>query len=87
MNFGMIILNQNIKTMQNYATWILTASLFILKLKIFIKISYQYHIISKSYQNHNKDLKVKDIVYILNKSIKLHYVVMALKKYNLLIKL
>ena len=34
--FGMIILNQNIKIMQNYVIWILTALLFILKLKIFI---------------------------------------------------
>ena len=33
----MISLNQNTKTKQNYATWILTASLFILKLKIFMK--------------------------------------------------
>ena len=33
-----VILNRNIKTMQNYVTWILTALLFILKLKIFIKI-------------------------------------------------
>ena len=38
MNFGMIILNQNIKTMQNYVICILTDSSFILKLKIFIKI-------------------------------------------------
>ena len=38
MNFGIIILNQSIKTMHNYATWILTALLFILKLKIFMKI-------------------------------------------------
>ena len=37
MNFGMIILNQNIKTMQNYVILILTALLFILKLKIFYK--------------------------------------------------
>ena len=37
MNFGMITLNQNIKTEQNYVTWILTALLFILKLKIFLK--------------------------------------------------
>ena len=29
MNFGMITLNQNIKTKQNYVTWILTALLFI----------------------------------------------------------
>ena len=41
MNFGTIILNQNIKTMQSYAIWILTASLFILKPKIFIKILHQ----------------------------------------------
>ena len=34
MNFCMIILNQNMKTMQNYATWILALLLFILKLKI-----------------------------------------------------
>ena len=38
MNFGMITLNQNNKTMQNYISWILTALLFILKLKIFMKI-------------------------------------------------
>ena len=38
MNFGMIILNQNIKTMQKYVIWILTALLIILNLKIFIKI-------------------------------------------------
>ena len=47
MNFGMITLNQSIngvalnggalKTEQNYVTWILTALLFILKLKIFIE--------------------------------------------------
>ena len=33
----MIILSQSIKTGQNYVTRILTALLFILKLKIFIK--------------------------------------------------
>ena len=38
MNFGRIILNQSIKTMQNYATCIQISLLFILKLKIFIKI-------------------------------------------------
>ena len=38
MNFGMFTSNQNIKTKQNYVTWILTALLFILKLKIFMKI-------------------------------------------------
>ena len=37
MYFGMITLNQNIKTEQNYATWILTALLFISKPKIFMK--------------------------------------------------
>ena len=35
MNFGMIILNQSIKTMQNYVVWILTSLLFTLRLKIF----------------------------------------------------
>ena len=30
MNFGMISLNQSMKTEQNYVTWILTALLFIL---------------------------------------------------------
>ena len=35
--FGMFTLNQNIKTEQNYVTWILAALLFILKLKIFMK--------------------------------------------------
>ena len=38
MNFGMIVVNQSIKTMQNYVTWIQKALLFILKLKIFMKI-------------------------------------------------
>ena len=38
MNFRMITLNQYIKAEQNYSTWILTALLFILKLKIFTKI-------------------------------------------------
>ena len=37
MNLGMITLNQSTKTKQNYVTWILTALLPILKLKIFIK--------------------------------------------------
>ena len=35
MNFGMITSNQNVETEQNYATWVLTALLFIL---IFMKI-------------------------------------------------
>ena len=38
MNCGMIKLNQNIKTEQSYVTWVLTALLFILKLKTFMKI-------------------------------------------------
>ena len=38
MNFGMIVLNQSIKTMQNYVTWIQKVLLFILKLKVFMKI-------------------------------------------------
>ena len=37
MSFGIIILNQSINTMQNYATWIQIALSFILKLKMFIK--------------------------------------------------
>ena len=35
MNFGMISLNQSTETKQNYATWIMTALLFIIKPKIF----------------------------------------------------
>ena len=38
MNFGLIILNQSISKMKNYATWIQIASLFILRLKMFIRI-------------------------------------------------
>ena len=38
MNFGMIILNQDISKMQNYAIWIQTALSLILKLKISMKI-------------------------------------------------
>ena len=37
MNIDMVILNQSIKTEQNYATWILTALVFMLKIKIFMK--------------------------------------------------
>ena len=37
MYVGMIILNQNMNKMQNYAIWIQIALSFILKLKIFIK--------------------------------------------------
>ena len=35
--FGMLILNQSIKTMQNYATWIQIDLSLILKLKMFMK--------------------------------------------------
>ena len=38
MNSGKILLNQNIKTMQNYVIWIMTALLFRLKQEIFTKI-------------------------------------------------
>ena len=37
MIYGTIILNQSIKTKQNYAKWVLTALLFILKPKISMK--------------------------------------------------
>ena len=37
MSFGMIILNQSINTLQNYATWIQIALSFVLKLKMFMK--------------------------------------------------
>ena len=66
MNFDMIILNQSIKAMQNYATWIQTALLFILKLKISIKIL-QIML--------NKDLIhqiMKSLDYYLQESIKSH---------------
>ena len=39
MNYGTIILNQSIKTMQNYVTRMQIALLLILKLKIFTMIS------------------------------------------------
>ena len=38
MNFGMIILNQSISKMKNYVTWIQTALVFILQLKMFMEI-------------------------------------------------
>ena len=61
MNFGKIILNQNIKTMQNYVIWILTALLFILKQKIIIKILHMMfkkdmtHQIIKLTDHHQKE--------------------------------
>ena len=39
MSFDMIILNQSIRTMQNYATWIEIALLFILKLYVYEDIA------------------------------------------------
>ena len=42
MNFGMIILNQNIKTMLNYGIWIQVVLLFALKLKIGTKILHMF---------------------------------------------
>ena len=41
----------------------------------------------KSYQNHNKDLKMKHVVHILKKSIRLQWVVMMIKDHALLIEL
>ena len=38
LNFGMFILHQSFRTMQNYATWMQIALLFILQLKMFMKI-------------------------------------------------
>ena len=38
MNFGMIILNQSLKTIEDDVTWIQTVLLFTLKLKMFMKI-------------------------------------------------
>ena len=37
MNFSMTILNQSIKTIQNYAIWIQITLLLILKLRISVK--------------------------------------------------
>ena len=67
----MIILNQSIKTMQNYATWILTALLFILKLKINIRLNYTHFLIMKIPNekelqqiaiNHSSDIDLEDFV-------------------------
>ena len=41
----------------------------------------------KSYYNYNKILKVKNVMYILNKSTRLHQVVMMIKDHKVLIKL
>ena len=38
MNLSKIMLGQSVKMMQNYVTWIQRALLFILRLKIFMKI-------------------------------------------------
>ena len=67
----MIILNQSIKTMQNYATWILTALLFTLKLKINIRLNYTHFLIMKIPNekelqqitiNHSSDIDLEDFV-------------------------
>ena len=39
MNFGVMVLNGSIRTMQNYATWIQTTLLFILKLNFYEDIA------------------------------------------------
>ena len=44
MSFGVIMLNQNMNTMQNYVIWTQIALLFVLKLKMFMKI---LHVIFK----------------------------------------
>ena len=38
LNFGMITLNQSIKTEQNYVNWIVTALSFMLRLKMFMRV-------------------------------------------------
>ena len=54
----MILLNYTTKTKQNHATWILTALLFILKLKIFMK---KLLIMSKNGLTHQTTAKlIKD---------------------------
>ena len=55
MSFGVIMLNQNMNTMQNYVIWTQIALLFALKLKMFMKI---LHVILK-----------KDLVHQIMKSI------------------
>ena len=49
-----------------------------------IKIVY---LITKQHCNHNKDLKVKIIMYTRKKSTRLHLVVMMIRDYKFLIKL
>ena len=73
MTFCLIILNQNIKTKQNYVTQMLTALLFILKLKIFTKtlmtiMKYRFQSVK---QKSNWSLKVvglraKTWAYLMN---------------------
>ena len=53
--FGMITLNQNIKTKQNYFTRILTALSFILKPTIFMKT---FLIMSKNGLTHQTTVKM-----------------------------
>ena len=57
MNFGMIILNQSIKKKQSYVTWILTALLFVSKLRIFTKILLKI-LINDYDKNDNRPLPI-----------------------------
>ena len=57
MNFGMITLSQSINRKQNYATWILTVLLFILKPKIFMKTLLQMLKIDLTHQTIAKMIK------------------------------
>ena len=65
MNFGMILLNQSIKTMQNYITWTQTALLFIINLNIFIKILQM--ILKKWSDTSNYSEEDKRPLYMLSK--------------------
>ena len=57
MTFGIIILNQSIKKMQNYVIWILTALLFILKLKEFYEDIADYVVKWFDTSNYSEDDK------------------------------
>ena len=45
------------------------------------------YLITSQYYNHNKDLKVKHILYILKNPIRLHEVAMMIKYYKFVIEL
>ena len=53
MKFGMIILNQNIKTMQKYVIWILTVLLFVWKPKSFMRKLEM--VLKNGFTNYNKN--------------------------------